>query len=113
MAITTVVPTVLEKFNTAAAFTATAAVDASDGAKVPMGADQKMLLILENVHVSAEKTATIKAGEGVFLGADLAVTIAAASTKAIQVESGPFQKGGYVFITGTDANIKVAAVRLP
>lgn len=117
MAATAITNTVLA-FNTAAAMPATAAVDATDGALITCGAaDQKMLIIMENVDGTNAENVTIKAGNGVQGVADLVVSVAKSSTKVITIESGKYKNltgtlKGKIKITGT-ADVQIACVVLP
>lgn len=118
MAATSVTNTSL-KFNTAGDMPTAVAVNAADGAVIDFSncEDGRILIILENAS-TAEKTATIKAGDSIQGVSDLAVKIAASGKKIITVESGRFMNvsganRGCVVITGTDANVKVAAIELP
>ena len=89
MAATIITNTVLT-FNTAAGFPTAEAVDASDGAVVIYDKpDHKILLILENA-ASAEKAATIKAGDALQGTEDLKVTVAGSGKSCICIESGKF-----------------------
>lgn len=119
-AITVQALTARNKFATAALKTAiTAAVDASDGALVPFGErDDKYLILVENVHASAAKSVTIKAGDSFQAGGDLTLEIAAASYTFIAIDSGRYlittgTNKGKIHITGTSADIKVAVFKLP
>lgn len=119
-AITVQALTARNKFATAALKTAiTAAVDASDGALVPFGErDDKYLILVENVHASAAKSVTIKAGDSFQAGGDLTLEIAAASYTFIAIDSGRYlittgTNKGKIKITGTSADIKVAVFKLP
>ena len=107
------------KFNKAGDIPAAVAVDATDGARVSFKnkEDARILIILENA-ASAAKTATVKAGGGLQGVNDLTIQLAASAETAIVLESGPYvqtegENRGYVVITGTDANVKVAAIELP
>ena len=119
MAATSITVTKLKR-NTAFAVPATAAVNASDGAEIDLSgiSDERLLIILENGSTSAEKTATIKMGNGIAGVSDLAVTLAASEKKCIVIESSKFKNvsgasAGKMIISGTDTNVKVAAVYLP
>lgn len=96
----------------------TTAVDATDGAEIPwVGRDEKMLVLIENAATSA-KTVTVKAGNGIQGSCDLVKSVAGSSYTFIALDSGFFKNvtgtdKGKVIITGADANIKVAAFRLP
>ena len=113
MAATAIVNTVLSR-NTPAAYTAPAALNASDGALITAAADEKMLIILE---ATAAGSAVIKAGNGLQGVKDLTVTFSAAGTQCVNLESGAFvnvsgENRGKIQITGP-ANIKAACVVLP
>ena len=119
MAITSITNKKL-KLNTVEAMPTAAAVDATDGASVDYSnkSDGRILLILENAHGSASKTATIKKGNGLQGVADLEIEIASGAKKCIVVESGKFvnvsgTNAGKVIITGSSADIKVSAIELP
>lgn len=97
----------------------TAAVDATNGALITWNArDDKILVLVENVHASASKSVTIKGGDGIQGGPDLTLAIAAASYTFVSLDSGRFKNvtgtnKGKVVITGTSADIQVAAFKLP
>lgn len=119
MAIASVTNTKL-KTNTIAAMPTATAVDATAGAAVDYSnkSDGRILLILENAHATAAKTATIKSGNGLQGTEDLAVEIAAGAQKVVVIETGKFvnvsgTNKGKVVITGTSADIKVSAIELP
>ena len=118
MAAATVIVNTELVLNTAAAMPATAAVEATNGALVTAGADHKMLLIAENASADTAKTVTIVKGNGIQGTSDLALSLGAATTKCIVIESMKFvntsgTNKGKMLITGTDANIKIACVVLP
>ena len=118
MAAATVITNTSLVLNTFAAMPATAAVEATNGALVTAAADHKMLLIAENASADTAKTVTVKAGNGIQGIADLAVSLGAATTKCVVIESMKFvntsgTNKGKILITGTDANIKIACVLLP
>jgi phosphoheptose isomerase len=118
MAAATVITNTTLALNTFAALPATAAVEATNGALVTAGADHKMLLIAENASADTAKTVTVKAGNGIQGLSDLALSIPAASTKCVVIESMKFvntsgTNKGKILITGTDANIKIACVLVP
>ncbi len=96
-----------------AGFPADAAAVEADGALVPMGADQKMLIL---ITATAETTATVKSGDGIQATEDLEISIASGKTAAVSVESGKFlitkgENKGNVLVLGE--NIKVQAIELP
>ena len=116
MAATAITNTVLTR-NTAAAMPATAAVDATDGCLITAAADQKMLIIMQNVDSTNAENVTIKAGNGIQGTADLVVSVAKSSTKVIAIESGKYvntsgTNKGKIKITGT-ADVQIACVVLP
>jgi hypothetical protein len=118
MAAATVITNTSLVLNTFATLPATAAVEATNGALVNAAADHKMLLIAENASVDTAKTVTIKAGNGIQGLSDLALSIPAATTKCIVIESMKYvntsgTNKGKILLTGTDANIKIACVVLP
>ena len=108
MAATAIVNTLLTDWNKAEDYTATAALDPTDGCEITLGADHKTLILLE---ASAGTTATIKAGDEIQGVKDMTVTFSDAGTKCLCLESGRFCKGGKVTITG--ASLKAACVVLP
>lgn len=97
----------------------TTAVDATDGATFVMDeADEKYLVMVSNVHVSAAKSVTFKAGNGLQAVGDYTVEIAAGKSVVLALESGVFKNvsgtnKGKVVITGTSADIEVAVFVLP
>ena len=102
MAAALVVNTVLS-WNTAGDYPAMATIDPDDGAYVTPGADQRTLIILT---ASEAGTITIKKGDGIQAGSDLAVTFTAAGTKLVCVESGRYlittgENKGRIKITGS------------
>lgn len=118
MAAATVITNTALKLNTFADMPATAAVDATNGSLVTAAADQKMLLIVENVSVGTARVATVVKGNGIQGMADLAVSVAAASTKVLVIESMKYvntsgTNKGKILIKGATADIKVACVVLP
>ena len=117
MAATVITPVQLA-LNTAANLPTALAVDATDGALIDFNVnDLKALVILENA-ATAEKTATIKAGNGIQGVKDLTITLPASGKMCIRIESMKYRfvsgdKMGKVHITGADANVKVGCVVLP
>jgi len=102
MAAASVTNTVLTR-NTAAAYPAMATIDATDGAFVTPGADQRTLIVMTTTDAG---TLTVNKGDGIQADADLAVVFSAAGTKAICVESGKYlitsgDNKGKIKITGT------------
>lgn len=118
MAITSITNTGL-KFNAAKAMPVTAAVDATNGAKINFSAkeDSRILIIIENAAAAA-KSATVKAGNSIQGIKDLSISLLANEKKLVCIESGKYMNvsgtnSGYVIVKGEDANIKIAAVELP
>ena len=118
MAAATVITNTALVLNTFATMPATAAVEATNGALVTAAADHKMLLIAENASADTAKTVTVKAGNGIQGLSDLALSVPAATTKCLVIESMKFvntsgTNKGKILLTGTDANIKIAWFVLP
>lgn len=91
-----------------------AAVDGSDKqATVEMGADQKMVIFVNNANGSAAKTVTFKAGDGIQGVNDMTVSITNGETKCFVVESGRFCTKGKITLVGETTDIKVSAIELP
>lgn len=94
-----------------------AALDATDGGEFVFdGADHKTLILLQNT-VTAVKTVTVKAGNGIQGVNDLEIEIDASSTKAVALNSGAFKNmygddKGKVIMTGP-SDIKIAVLKLP
>ena len=134
----------INKFATEAAFSGITTALASNGASTAAyGAyfemserDDKYLILVQNVAESgADKTVTIKAGNGIQGVNDLVKSdLGYGEYTWLQIESGRFKNvkenatlkalssataadqipaKGKVFITGTDTNIKVAVFKLP
>lgn len=123
MAATAITPVKLTDFNKVSSeittATMTAALDATDGGYItPNGADEKMLVLVQNTNGSAAaKTVTFKAGTGIQGVNDYAVEIAAGKTVIVALESGRFKimsgtNKGKIHLTGA-ADLKVAAFTLP
>lgn len=94
-----------------------ATVSASDGALIPMGADQKMLIMASNTGSSA-KEITIVAGDTYQATEDVKFSVPASSEAAFVVESGRFliTKGtdaGKICVKGASTDIAVRAIELP
>ena len=90
-----------------------AAVASAEGVLVPMGADQKMVILLT---ATASTTATIKAGDGIQATEDIEISLESGKTAAVSVESGKFlittgENKGNILVIGE--NIKVQAIELP
>ena len=122
MAATTITPTALTGFNTAAALPATAAVEANLGALIAFNkADQKGLIFLENSSATTTVTAKIVKGDGLQGTADLSIEIDPSETKVISIESMKYlnltgDNKGKVLVIDSDTTattLKVAAVYLP
>lgn len=119
MAVAVITPVKLTRNTFTNAIAANTAVDASDGAEFTMtDKDEKYLIVVENASVDTAKTVTIKAGNGPQGVADLAQSIAAATTRYINIESGKYKNitgdnAGKVLVEGTDANIKLSVYILP
>lgn len=96
----------------------TTAVNASDGMLVNWDFnDDKMILLVENANASAAQTVTIRHGNGIQGVNDLSLSLPAGKMTAVCINSGRFKNisgdlKGQVKITGTSADIKVAAFRL-
>lgn len=79
--------------------------------------DDKILLLIQNVAV-ADKTVTIKAGNGIQGVNDLVATVSASSYSILAIDSGRFKNvsgddKGKVVLEGESADIKVAVFMLP
>jgi len=97
MAAVTIVPVKLTR-NVASAYTYTAATSATDGFVIPFTAkDDKAMLLITSTEAADSKTLTLNAGNGFQGGNNLVITVAAATTMAIQVDSGLFKQ-----ISGTN-----------
>lgn len=107
-------------FNTASdAISTTAATSATDGIGIDYTGkeDGRILLLLENSHVSDSINAKVLKGNGLQGTADLTFAIAAGAMKAIVLESGKFvnvsgANKGKIVINGS-TNLKAAAIELP
>ena len=90
------------------------ACDATDGLLVtPTRADSKILLIVENSDSSNAETVTVVGGVGPMAYGNYAVSVAAATTKYLVLESGRYaQSTGKIKITGT-ADVKIGVLQLP
>ena len=111
----TSITTVKVGLNGSATYPTLAAVDdTAQKAEVSMGADQKMLILVQNSHASAAKTVTVKAGDGIQGTADMtAISIAAGATICLVLESGKYASKGKVTLLGESTDIKVGAIQLP
>lgn len=92
-------------------------VNTDTGALVPMGADDKMLIILSNSG-DAETDVTVKAGDGIQATEDITVTVPEGKEVAVSVESGKFlitkgENKGNVLVTCESAGVKARAIELP
>lgn len=97
MAAVTIVPVKLTR-NVASAYTYTAATSTTDGFIIPFTAkDDKAMLLITSTEETDAKTLTLSAGNGFQGGNDLVITVAAAATMAIQLDSGLFKQ-----ISGTN-----------
>lgn len=104
---------VWKEFETSASAFLKAVDSTSKKAEFVIGKDHKTLIMVKNTHVSAAKTATLKAGNGFFGGVDVTVSIAAGSTYCIEVDSGFFKgAGGKVIVEGESADIYAGAIEL-
>ena len=61
--------------------------------KMTVRVNQTPINVINRVSTTAEKTATIKKGNGIAGVSDLAVTLAASEKKCIVIESSKFKKG--------------------
>lgn len=102
----------------AAINTLTAALDAADGAEFLMNErDDKYLILIENANASAEKSVTLKAGNGIEGVCDLSFSLEKSAYTFIAVDSARFKNvsgadKGKVILTGP-ADIKAAVFCLP
>lgn len=95
-----------------------AAVDASDGAAVPMYSDARLLIVCKNGGGSAA-TATVVRGNALQgAGADLSLELEAGGYAFATVESGLFGNTsgalrGKILVKGSSGDLQVAAYHLP
>ena len=106
------------KFNVASVVEAAEAVDATAGAEVAMGADQKTLVLVSNTSVDTAADVTVKAGNGLQGTYDYTVEVAAGTTVALCMESGAFKQvrgadAGKMIIIGESDDIEVQCIVLP
>lgn len=94
------------------------AVDAADGAYVPMFSDARLLVVCKN-DGGSDLTATVVKGNALQgAGADLTLTLAAGSCAFAVVESGLYgntrgEARGKIWLKGSSADLLVAAYHLP
>ena len=123
MGATVITPIKLTSFNTITKETAAtgfAAINASDGAYFAMakGGDKYVIGIKNAVSSEANKTITIKAGNGLQGTNDISLTLAKDEIAWVALDSGKFknvygENKGTVILTGTDANLLVKVIELP
>lgn len=123
MAAVEIKPIKLTSFNTFIKETADtdfAAIDGTDGAYFVMakGGDKYVIGIKNAVSSEANKTITIKAGNGLQGTNDISLTLAKDKIAWVVLDSGKFKNvygvnKGKVILTGTDANLKVKVIELP
>ena len=94
------------------------AVDATDGAAVPMYSDGRLLIVCYNSG-SGSVTATVAKGNALQgAGKDLSLAVAAGGYAFAVVESGLYgntsgELRGKINLKGSSANLQVAAYHLP
>jgi len=123
MAATVITPIKLTSFNTITKETTAtdfAAIDGTDGAYFVMakGGDKYVIGIKNAVAEAANKTITIKAGNGLQGTNDISLTLAKDAIAWVVLDSGKFKNvyganKGKVILTGTDANLQVKVIELP
>ena len=123
MAAVEIKPIKLTSFNTftkEADTTDFAAIDGADGAYFVMakGGDKYVIGIKNAVSTEANKTITIKAGNGLQGTNDISLTLAKDKIAWVVLDSGKFKNvygvnKGKVILTGTDANLQVKVIELP
>ena len=93
------------------------AMDTESGVLVPMGADEKMLILIKNTGgVAAE--VSIKAGDGIQATEDTVLSVPGNGEAAVSVESGKFlitkgENKGNILLTGASENLEIRAIELP
>lgn len=107
-------------FTTEAAATAFKAIDGSDGAYFVMakGGDKYVIGIKNAVSSEANKTITIKAGNGLQGTNDISLSLAKDEIAWVVLDSGKFKNvygvnKGKVILTGTSNDLKVKVIELP
>lgn len=107
-------------FTTEAAATAFKAIDGSDGAYFVMakGGDKYVIGIKNAVSSEANKTITIKAGNGLQGTNDISLELAKDKIAWVVLDSGKFKNvygvnKGKVILTGTSNDLKVKVIELP
>lgn len=123
MAAVKITPIKLTSFNTFIKETADtdfAAIDGTDGAYFVMakGGDKYVIGIKNAVSTAANKTITIKAGNGLQGTNDISLTLAKDEIAWVALDSGKFknvygENKGKVILTGTDNNLQVKVIELP
>lgn len=123
MAAVEIKPIKLTSFNTFTKETADtdfAAIDGTDGAYFVMakGGDKYVIGIKNAVSSEANKTITIKAGNGLQGTNDISLTLAKDKIAWVVLDSGKFknvygENKGKVILTGTDNNLQVKVIELP
>jgi hypothetical protein len=107
------------KFGEQAAYSGLLSAVTADGASFIMnGQDTKFLVLIQNGHATAAKTATVKSGNGLQGVNDITVSIAAGNYTYVVLESGKFKNvsgddKGKVIIVGESTDIKIAVFKLP
>lgn len=123
MAATEITPIKLTSFNTITKETSAtdfAAIEATDGAYFVMakGGDKYVIGIKNAVSTEANKTITIKAGNGLQGTNDISLTLSQNEIAWVALDSGKFknvygENKGKVILTGTDNNLQVKVIELP
>lgn len=123
MAAVKINPIKLTRFNTITKETADTgftAINAEDGAYFVMakGGDKYVIGIKNAVSTEANKTITIKAGNGLQGTNDISLTLAKDEIAWVALDSGKFknvygENKGKVILTGTDNNLQVKVIELP
>lgn len=90
------------------------AVSSEYHAYAPVAGARDVVLMLENSGETAG-SAVICAGDSVFAGADLTVTLAAGAIELVAVETGRFaimsgENAGYIKIKGSSGSVKAGAI---
>lgn len=122
MAAAEIIPIKLTSFNTfttEAETTAFKAINESDGAYFVMakGGD-KYVIGIKNASLSAAKTITIKAGNGLQGTNDISLELASGEIAWVALDSGKFKNvygvnKGKVILTGTSNDLQVKVIELP
>jgi len=95
-----------------------AAVDAADGAAVPMGDDARLLIVCWNAGAGAVNATVCRGNALQGAGADLTLSVPAGGFALVTVESGLYGNTsgtwrGKIRLLGGSADLKAAAYRLP